>query len=293
MVAISRAWYNGSYTMPAQPIKSPEMHYTMILFLIKIIHFIHWLRWITLSSLWTQLGPGAHFSPKERFQARETFPICGSFSYKLVFNFLAFGITENEISGNEHCARKLIVFWDTYVYGRLGKCTSRGKHRETVTTKLTISSKTWSAALHSAIVWILFHRCLFFSPEIQRKKVLLSGGDKLMLWPEFFLIHVVRFQRFVPESYTYHPLNCFIDLKKLVKLQAKYILELLKLWMWNKNFKITAMLFSFASLSNGDSRIGKEAFLKRSNSQKRSAYSELDLLASRAQRARSAIVHLA
>ena len=34
MVAISRAWYNGSYNMAAKPIKSLEMHYTMIQFLI-------------------------------------------------------------------------------------------------------------------------------------------------------------------------------------------------------------------------------------------------------------------
>ena len=34
MVAISRAWYNGSYTMAAKPIKSLELHYTMIQFLI-------------------------------------------------------------------------------------------------------------------------------------------------------------------------------------------------------------------------------------------------------------------
>ena len=34
MVAISWAWYNGSYTMAAKPIKSLEMHYTMIQFLI-------------------------------------------------------------------------------------------------------------------------------------------------------------------------------------------------------------------------------------------------------------------
>ena len=30
MFAISRAWYNGSYTMAAKPIKSVELHYTMI-----------------------------------------------------------------------------------------------------------------------------------------------------------------------------------------------------------------------------------------------------------------------
>ena len=36
MVSISRAWYNGSYTMAAKPIKSLELHYTMIQFLINI-----------------------------------------------------------------------------------------------------------------------------------------------------------------------------------------------------------------------------------------------------------------
>ena len=30
MVAISRTWYNGSYTMTGKPIKSLELHYTMI-----------------------------------------------------------------------------------------------------------------------------------------------------------------------------------------------------------------------------------------------------------------------
>ena len=34
MLAISRAWYNGSYTITAKPIKSLELHYTMIQFLI-------------------------------------------------------------------------------------------------------------------------------------------------------------------------------------------------------------------------------------------------------------------
>ena len=32
MVATSRAWYNGSYTKAAKPIKSVELHYTMIQF---------------------------------------------------------------------------------------------------------------------------------------------------------------------------------------------------------------------------------------------------------------------
>ena len=39
MVAISRPWYNCSYTMAAKPIKSLELHYTMIQFLINI--YIH------------------------------------------------------------------------------------------------------------------------------------------------------------------------------------------------------------------------------------------------------------
>ena len=30
MVSISRAWYNGSYTMAAKPIKSLELHYTQL-----------------------------------------------------------------------------------------------------------------------------------------------------------------------------------------------------------------------------------------------------------------------
>ena len=34
MDAISRAWYNGSYTIAAKPIKTLELHYTMIQFLI-------------------------------------------------------------------------------------------------------------------------------------------------------------------------------------------------------------------------------------------------------------------
>ena len=35
MVAISRPWYNCSYTMAAKPIKSLELHYTMMQFLIE------------------------------------------------------------------------------------------------------------------------------------------------------------------------------------------------------------------------------------------------------------------
>ena len=34
MVDFSCAWYNGSYTIATKPIKSLELHYTMIQFLI-------------------------------------------------------------------------------------------------------------------------------------------------------------------------------------------------------------------------------------------------------------------
>ena len=41
MGAISRVWYNGSYTIAAKPIKTLELHYTMIQFL--IITFIKYM----------------------------------------------------------------------------------------------------------------------------------------------------------------------------------------------------------------------------------------------------------
>ena len=41
MVAISQAWYNGSYIMAAKPIKSLELHYTMIQFLLNKYAFMH------------------------------------------------------------------------------------------------------------------------------------------------------------------------------------------------------------------------------------------------------------
>ena len=37
MVAVSRAWYNGSYTMAAKPIKCLELHCTMIMFFFFLI----------------------------------------------------------------------------------------------------------------------------------------------------------------------------------------------------------------------------------------------------------------
>ena len=42
MVAISRACCNGSYTMAAKPIKSLELHYTMIQFLVNIVICFSW-----------------------------------------------------------------------------------------------------------------------------------------------------------------------------------------------------------------------------------------------------------
>ena len=39
MVTFSWAWYNGSYTMAAKPIKSLELHYTVIQFLIIITRY--------------------------------------------------------------------------------------------------------------------------------------------------------------------------------------------------------------------------------------------------------------
>ena len=38
IVAISRAWYNASYTMASKPIKSLELHYTIIQFLMKRVY---------------------------------------------------------------------------------------------------------------------------------------------------------------------------------------------------------------------------------------------------------------
>ena len=52
MDAISRVWYNGSYTIAAKPIKTLELHYTMIqLLIIQIIkdYFIRYYLYIALS----------------------------------------------------------------------------------------------------------------------------------------------------------------------------------------------------------------------------------------------------
>ena len=46
IIVLTREWYNGSYTMAAEPIKSLELHYTMIQFLIIIS--IHVYNYFTL-----------------------------------------------------------------------------------------------------------------------------------------------------------------------------------------------------------------------------------------------------
>ena len=38
MITIPRAWYNGSYTMAAKPMKFLELHYTVLQFLIIVIY---------------------------------------------------------------------------------------------------------------------------------------------------------------------------------------------------------------------------------------------------------------
>ena len=55
MDAISRVWYNGSYTIAAKPIKMLERHYTMIQFLI-ILNTP--LNMIILSDIFKQLAGG-------------------------------------------------------------------------------------------------------------------------------------------------------------------------------------------------------------------------------------------
>ena len=44
LVAIPWTWYNGSYTMAAKPIKSLELHYTMIQFLIICNSSVSYIR---------------------------------------------------------------------------------------------------------------------------------------------------------------------------------------------------------------------------------------------------------
>ena len=64
MVAISPAWYNGSYPMANQPIKSLELHYTMIQFLIKTFitpilkSLVILAIWLALNSaIYSQIAP--------------------------------------------------------------------------------------------------------------------------------------------------------------------------------------------------------------------------------------------
>ena len=69
MVSISQAWYNGSYTMAAKPIKSLKLHYAMIQCL--IIYSVQenpWdcREWLQKTPIvlrcFMQAGPGFQFS---------------------------------------------------------------------------------------------------------------------------------------------------------------------------------------------------------------------------------------
>ena len=62
MGAISRPWYNGSYTMAAKPIKSLELHYTMIEFVIMIVIRAPQFSFIKIIILFNQ---GAHAQDKK------------------------------------------------------------------------------------------------------------------------------------------------------------------------------------------------------------------------------------
>ena len=54
MAAISRPWYNCSYTMAAKPIKSLELHYTMMQFLIITLTFR--LNFFLVNGGWSNWG---------------------------------------------------------------------------------------------------------------------------------------------------------------------------------------------------------------------------------------------
>ena len=66
MVAISLPWYNGSYTMAAKPIKSLELQYTMIQFLmIGYIVMLCSLLWCNNSCYPFKKNPEANEKPKK------------------------------------------------------------------------------------------------------------------------------------------------------------------------------------------------------------------------------------
>ena len=85
MLAFSRAWYNGSYTMAAKPIKTLELHYTMIYFFLAIEHVkgistlpyddyeVEWELWQKDDSPFSA-SPHA-FAVKERITKRSWSPI--------------------------------------------------------------------------------------------------------------------------------------------------------------------------------------------------------------------------
>ena len=71
MLAISRAWYNGHdgpYTMPPKPIKSLELHYAMIQFLIIVFRIPHPETEETATSkgLWDSLGRRMDITPMNK-----------------------------------------------------------------------------------------------------------------------------------------------------------------------------------------------------------------------------------
>ena len=65
MVATSRPWYNGSYTMAVKPIKSLELYYTMIQFLIIPIILVKISQFMTtrFTATDTNSGPATKYFP--------------------------------------------------------------------------------------------------------------------------------------------------------------------------------------------------------------------------------------
>ena len=64
MVTISRAWYNGPYTMTAKPIKSLELHYTIIQFKVHLTPNFFFAQ-INLHIMWSK-------SPQKFFDLLES-----------------------------------------------------------------------------------------------------------------------------------------------------------------------------------------------------------------------------
>ena len=129
MVAISWVWYNGSHTMAAKPIKSLELHFTMIQFLIiKFMRSIH-LHFVVCSKHQQALPSVYHLDSRlvldnsNKFHPRGT-GAAGSIHYRLL-SAPSWGI-----------CRALAP--DTDLYSSNYRCTSHGAHMvSTVSTVLT------------------------------------------------------------------------------------------------------------------------------------------------------------